>query len=106
MPVDIDTGAFLAGVTSAVGGLERAGMVETQRVGSEVERRAEARAPRRTGALAASITSHRIKDGVETTVGVDYGAYVEYGTSDTPAQPFLRPALNEVGPTFGRGISV
>lgn len=104
MGVEIDSGAFLAGVSVAVAALERAGQAETQRVGHEVEAKARARAPRRTGTLAGSITAKRIKDGVEITVGADYGAYVEYGTIDTPSVPFLRPAMNEAGSTFGRGI--
>lgn len=30
------------------------------------------------------------------TVGTPYAADLEYGTSDTPAQPFLRPAADTV----------
>lgn len=49
-------------------------------------------APSRTGALRASI--HTTKEGVE--VGVDYGAFVEYGTSDTAPQPFAGPSVNRL----------
>jgi HK97 gp10 family phage protein len=52
-------------------------------------------APSRTGALRASIQATR--DGVE--VGVRYGSYVNYGTSDTAPQPFVAPAINKnIGP--------
>jgi hypothetical protein len=45
-------------------------------------------APSLTGALKASIQPN--DDGV--IVGVPYGAYVEYGTGDTPPQPYALPA--------------
>jgi len=34
----------------------------------------------------------------KTRKKVDYAAYVEYGTSRAPAQPFLRPALEQNRP--------
>ena len=36
-------------------------------------------------------------DGHEVTVESDHAAFVEYGTSDTRAQPFVRPAIGTVG---------
>jgi hypothetical protein len=33
-------------------------------------------------------------------VGANYGAYVEYGTSHGPSQPFLQPAMEAVAPSF------
>lgn len=50
------------------------------------------RAPVLTGALKASI--HETETGVD--IGVPYGAYVEYGTSDTAPQPFVTPALDKL----------
>lgn len=49
-------------------------------------------APVDTGALRASI--HTTNEGV--TVGVRYGVYVEFGTSDTAPQPFAGPAINRL----------
>lgn len=69
-------------------------------IGKAVEARAETLAPVRTGALKASITS--ASQGISTTAQaaifatVEYGGFVEFGTSDTPAQPYLRPALDSV----------
>lgn len=59
-----------------------------------VQSRGRSNAPRRTGRLAASIRGS--VSGAEATVvaAVSYGVFVEYGTSRTPAQPFLRPALD------------
>ncbi len=36
----------------------------------------------------------------KTAVAVDYGVYVEFGTVDMAAKPFLKPALEEVGKQF------
>lgn len=49
-------------------------------------------APSLTGALRSSIRTS--DEGV--IVGVDYGAYVEYGTADTAPQPFVLPAVNRL----------
>lgn len=68
----------------------------------EVAQRASQLAPVRTGALAASI--HVENSGLgspaesDVTADVPYSGYVEFGTSDTPSQPFLRPALDGVIP--------
>ncbi len=59
-------------------------------VTEEVAQDATRMAPRDTGRLAASIHA----EGDDTVVAeADYAAYVELGTSDMPAQPYLRPAL-------------
>lgn len=70
-----------------------------QDVGEAVAAEAAAIAPKLTGRLASSIRSAPDSSGParsEIGADVDYAAYVEFGTSDTPAQPFLRPALERV----------
>jgi HK97 gp10 family phage protein len=73
-------------------------------VGKDLARRAikvEAAAKRLcsvdTGRLRSSITWEMARDdqGLMATVGTDveYGVYIELGTSHMAAQPFLRPAL-------------
>jgi HK97 gp10 family phage protein len=66
--------------------------------------RAKALAPVDTGALRASIhteaagaLSQRVADGVE------YGYFVELGTSRMSAQPFMTPAVEWVRATWVRG---
>lgn len=54
-----------------------------------------------TGRLKQSIgaeplTKTRVRVGTE----VEYGKYVEYGTSRSPAQPFLTPAFAQAKDTF------
>lgn len=62
-----------------------------------VEARAKRLCPVDTGRLRASITHAVERDavGLVGVVGtdVDYGVYVEIGTSRAGAQPYLRPAL-------------
>jgi HK97 gp10 family phage protein len=68
----------------------------------DIQANAQSYAPVDTGALRASV-------GVDTStgalsaivsVGVDYGEYVEFGTSRAGAQPFLIPAVEDVRPAF------
>lgn len=67
----------------------------------KVERRAKHLCPVDTGRLRSSITHGMASDarGIYGWVGTDveYGKYVEMGTSRMAAQPFLRPALSEAG---------
>jgi len=62
-----------------------------KKVAADAAERMQQMAPSRTGALKRSIRTH---DG-EIDVEAPYAAYVEFGTSDTPSQPFFRPALHE-----------
>lgn len=44
----------------------------------------------------------RVSEKFEANVGVavEYGGYVEYGSSRTPAQPFMGPATEKIAPVF------
>ena len=58
-----------------------------------VERTAKELCPVDTGMLRNSIT-HDIRDNYAVVgTSIDYAPYVEYGTSEQPAQPYLNPAL-------------
>lgn len=75
----------------------------------EVVKIARRYVPVRTGKLRDSISGtvrHR-GDSVSLLVGspVEYAYYVEFGTSRMSAQPYLRPALEELGPTFDDAMS-
>lgn len=50
-------------------------------------------APVDTGRLRASITHDTDEDSAYIGTNVEYAAYVEYGTSKTKEQPFLRPGI-------------
>lgn len=62
----------------------------------DIQEDAQQRAPFESGALKDSIKVELQESGNQTVgkvvVGVEYGKFVELGTSDTEAQPFLEPA--------------
>jgi HK97 gp10 family phage protein len=63
-----------------------------------IEVAAKARAPVLTGTLRDSIHTEPDPENANAVLvgsDVDYAIYVEYGTSDTPMQPFLRPAVDD-----------
>ena len=60
--------------------------------GPVAAKRVASAAPRRTGRLAASV----FYDDTEIHIGVDYWGYVEFGTSRTPPQPFVRPTVRHL----------
>ncbi len=73
---------------------------------------ASQRAPRRTGRLASHIDVDLVKEGglsAEVAVGPGkpawYGIFPEIGTKQAPAQPYLRPALDESKGDVERAIS-
>lgn len=73
----------------------------TNTLGEDVATDARTLAPVDTGALRDSIHAEPGKVVVE----VPYAAFVEYGTSDTPAQPYLRPAADTVNDDHALGIA-
>ena len=67
----------------------------TKEVADAVAADAALHAPRLTGALADSIAVVPDDIGWQVIVGVDYAAYVEFGTRFMHAEPYLRPAVNK-----------
>lgn len=67
----------------------------------KVEEAAKRFAPVDTGELRGSISSSVTGKGANTvgkvSASAGHATHVEYGTSKTRAQPFLRPALRSVG---------
>lgn len=67
----------------------------------DIEAQAKVRAAVDTGYMKNSIQATQIaEDYWRVTVGATYGVYVEYGTVHSPAQPFIRPAVEAVRPQF------
>lgn len=60
-----------------------------------VEGAAKGHAPVKTGMLRNSIKSEPIPMGAQVGPHVEYAAYQEYGTMYMPAQPYMRPAVEE-----------
>ncbi|MDP9820386.1 HK97-gp10 family putative phage morphogenesis protein [Nocardioides massiliensis] len=77
----------------------------------DIEADAKVLAPVDTGALRGSISSTTTGDGryghTEAEIGptVDYGIYVEWGTSVQPGQPYLGPAFDRRAPTFTEALA-
>lgn len=72
----------------------------------DVEGGAKQNAPVDTGALRNSIQGRMTGDASgEVGVGVEYGVYVEYGTVNMAAQPFMRPAAEAVRPGFEAAVA-
>lgn len=63
--------------------------------GNIIEAEAKRRVPVRSEALKKSIGTNLRPDSLQVAVGagIYYAKFVEFGTGDTPAQPFLFPAF-------------
>jgi HK97 gp10 family phage protein len=77
---------------------------------NDMRRAAQSMAPVATGALRGSIKAAPMlerpgaivwQDGSEA----DYGRYVEWGTSNMAAQPFMRPAVEATRSTFASALA-
>lgn len=80
---------------------------ETRQVAEHIQRRAKEFVPVDTGRLRDSIritqtgkAAYNVGPGDE----VEYAEYVEYGTSRTPAQPYMRPAIEDARREFPRAM--
>lgn len=78
-----------------------------QHRGSEMQSVAQHVCPRRTGALASSITLEISGNGLTADVEphMNYAAYVEFGTRYMDAQPYIRPAFMQEGRRFQEDLS-
>lgn len=73
------------------------------KIAKDIEADAKSRAPVRTGALKNSIQARRVRQlAQEVNVGVDYGAFVEFGTVRMSPRPYLTPAVEAKRNTFER----
>ena len=74
---------------------EVATKVALEAVGLQAEGYAKRLCPVDTGLLRNSITHTADDTTAYIGTNVEYAPYVEYGTSRTKAQPFLKPAAND-----------
>ena len=76
--------------------------VVVQYHGSQMQQTAHDLAPNRTGHLQESIKLELVNNGMtaEVTPGMNYAAYVEYGTRYMAAQPYMRPAFMQQSARF------
>ena len=81
-------------------GIARAIDRALEEMGLVAEGYAKRACPVDTGNLRDSITHAVESDAAYVGTNVEYAPYVEMGTRRTAAQPFLRPAATEHGPTY------
>lgn len=87
----VDTAIARFGKLEAVA--HEAAVLGAAKGAATVEGRAKARAPVDTGRLRDSIHTARDADGAELVgTEVEYARFVEFGTVNMAAEPFLRPA--------------
>lgn len=79
---------------------------EVKKATFDVEAKAKAKVPVRTGTLRRSIHSVFENDGLRGIVGpsVEYGKFVEFGTRHMGARPYMRPAAEAVLPKFADAV--
>lgn len=79
---------------------------EVKRATLDVEAKAKAMTPVRTGTLRRSIHSVFENGGLTGLVGpsVLYGKFVEFGTRRMGARPYMRPAAEAVLPKFAAAV--
>jgi HK97 gp10 family phage protein len=76
----------------------------------DIEADAKALAPVDTGNLRSSIETRVSGDGrsasmtAEVSANAGYSAYVEFGTSTSPGQPFMGPAFDRRAPLFDQAL--
>ncbi len=82
-----------------VGDIQQEARVIIEEAGQEVVDVAHSLCPVKTGFLSSQIF-YQVEDVTGLFVGdrAPYAAYVEYGTARISAQPYLRPAIDEVQP--------
>lgn len=97
----LDDAAFRAGLRRLVSNAGDGGQQLVNIVGAEVVRVAKEAAPTRTNRMRDSIKARPGRDRrgpySEVSVGPFYASFVEWGTTQDPARPFFRPALEQAG---------
>lgn len=71
-----------------------------RQAGALVQRKAQSKAPVDTGNLRRSIALNVNGNRAIIRSNANYSGYLEYGTRYMKAQPYLRPAVEEVAPVF------
>lgn len=100
--VTLDTKGLDRLIREAPGELDK----EIRRAGFRVEGRAKVKAPIDTGFLRASIqTTTPETFAADVSVGAEYGVFVEFGTVNQSAQPFLTPAVEEERPVLDKRLA-
>jgi len=95
--VEFDDREFRIVLKAAMERMGKMTKADLLRLGYKVANKAKTLCPVDTGRLRSSISVEDGEDGrgyfVKVGTNVEYAPYVEFGTYQMPAQPYLRPAL-------------
>jgi HK97 gp10 family phage protein len=106
MPITIHGMPQLKSALARKAAQAKAAEVPATQAGAKiVEAIAKARAPKRTGRLAASIRTVRDGDGAAVVAEVPYSAFQEYGTRHHAPQAFMRPAAKAGAPAVATAMT-
>lgn len=98
---------FINNIPKVIAEMERRAKAASLETAEAVAVEARKLAPVDMGRLRSSIQAQATDTGAEVVVGVEYGQFVELGTSNQPPQPFLIPAVEaERQPFEKRGSKV
>jgi len=105
--IDVEgVAASVAKFAAMAAAVQPAADLGTKAGAAVVEEYAQANVPVRSGRLRDSIhVEEDDEGGVLVGSDVEYALYVEEGTSDTPAEPYLRPALDASGEEVNAAVS-
>jgi HK97 gp10 family phage protein len=96
--VEVDDQAFILSLEKALKALVARSRRNVDALGDLELSAAENLAPVKTGHLRRSFKKRVSQEAgglsVEISNDAPYAAFVEFGTSDTPAQPYMRPAMD------------
>ena len=93
--LEIDARAFLDSLDKYQENVLERLQKDIEKAALTLERNAKQKCPVDTGKLRASITTEVGNLEAEVGTNVEYAPYVEFGTSEQSAQPFMRPALDK-----------
>lgn len=97
MATDFDASRFGLAVRRELGKAKLNARQEVRAAGEDAVQIAKQRAPRDSGEMAESIRAEHGQDQMgpysDVTVDPFYATFVEFGTSQMPARPFMRPAV-------------
>ncbi len=106
---NIDAGelaSLAADLGKASGAVTKQAQQAVRKAAFDVEAKAKAAAPVKTGNLRNSISTTVKGGGLEATIGptASYGVFVELGTRSNRPQPFLQPAADAVMPELAQAF--
>jgi HK97 gp10 family phage protein len=93
--IKVESAGFLSDLERSAKEAAVDAVLEAWEAADRIAEGATHRAPRATGQLAESIASAKTAEGGQVRVESDHAPFVEFGTANMRAQPYLRPAISD-----------